>query len=75
MSEIFTNVSTQPLAVTWQADLSRYEIADAEVYDLRQIMPDGGKKAVGQLETRLLKRTETMEPHSALVYQVTVGAY
>ncbi len=72
---IFTNVSTQPLAVTWQADLSRYEIADAEVYDLRQIMPDGGKKAVGQLETRLLKRTETMEPHSAVVYEVTVGTY
>jgi len=38
-------------------------------------MPEGKRTTVARLETTLLKRNETLAPHSAVVYQVTVGAY
>ncbi len=72
---VFTNISDEEQAFTWQADLSRYEIADAEVYDVKQIAPTATRTTVARLETTLLKRSETMPPHSAVVYEVTVGAY
>jgi len=72
---VFTNISDEEQAFTWQADLSRYEIDDAEVYDVKQIMPGEKSAAVARLETTLLERSETMAPHSVVVYQVTVGAY
>ncbi len=72
---LFTNVSEEPLEVSWLADLSRYEIAPAEVYRVRRLMPDGTRRSVAELETTRLERSEALEPHAVVVYEVTVGAY
>lgn len=75
---VFVNVSEQEQSFTWRADLARYEIAPAEVYSIRRLMPDGTRQSLGNLETgqhAILERTEAMPPHSALVLEVTVAGY
>jgi len=75
---VFVNVSEQEQSFTWRADLAKYEIAPAEVYTVKRLMPDGTRKLLGSLETgrdAVLERSETMPAHSALVVEVTVGAY
>jgi len=72
---IFTNVSEEPQELRWEADLSRYEIAPAEVYRVNRLMPDGSRRSVGQLERAVIERTEALQPHDVVLYEVTVGAY
>lgn len=72
---VLTNVSEAPVEVHWAADLSRYEIAAAEVYRVARVLPDGTRQRVAELETVKLDRTETLEPHAVVLYEVTVGAY
>lgn len=72
---VLTNVSEAPVEVYWSADLSHYEIAAAEVYRVAQVLPDGARRRVAELETVKLDRTETLEPHAVVLYEVTVGAY
>jgi len=72
---VFTNVSEEPQEFEWRADLTRYEIAPAEVYRIARIMPDGTRASAAEIELPEIKRTETLEPHAIVVYEVTVGAY
>jgi len=72
---VLTNVSEAPVEVHWTADLSRYEIAPAEVYRVARVLPDATRQRVAELETVKLDRTETLEPHAVVLYEVTVGAY
>lgn len=72
---VFTNVSAQPQQFQWHADLMRYEIAPAEVYRIHRIMPDGSRQSVAEIEVTQINRTETLEPRSIVIYEVSVGAY
>ena len=72
---LFTNVSEEQQQFEWQADLTRYEIAPAEVYRIHRIMPDGERQSVGEIERPEIQRTETLAPHAIVLYEVTVGAY
>ena len=72
---LFTNVSEEPQQFEWRADLARYEIPPAEVYRIARIMPDGERASVGEIERPEIVRTETLEPHAIVIYEVTVGAY
>jgi len=72
---VFVNISEEEQTFGWKADLTRYEIPDAEVYVMNQLLPDGSKKPAGSLETVMIDRTETMTPHSSLMFEVTVGGY
>jgi len=75
---VFVNVSDEEQSFTWRADLATYEIAPAEVYTSKRLMPDGTRQGLGSLEVgrdAALERTESMPAHSALVVEVTVGAY
>jgi hypothetical protein len=38
-------------------------------------MPDGTRASAAEIELPEIKRTETLEPHAIVVYEVTVGAY
>ncbi|MGI5817791.1 MAG: DUF6259 domain-containing protein [Armatimonadota bacterium] len=72
---VFTNVSEEPQQFQWQADLTRYEIAPAEVYRIRRIMPDAERRSVAEIEMPRITRTETLDAHEIAIYEVTVGAY
>ncbi|MCD6360190.1 MAG: hypothetical protein J7M38_04935 [Armatimonadetes bacterium] len=75
---VFVNVSEEEQTFTWRADLATYEIAPAEVYHIRRILPDGSREMLGSFETgrnAVLEREETAPAHSALVLEVAVGAY
>ncbi len=72
---VFTNVSEEPIQFDWRADLTRYEIAPAEVYRIQRIMPDGERQSVAEIELPRIERTETLDPHAIVIYEVSVGAY
>ncbi len=72
---VFTNVSEEPVEVSWLADLSRYEIAPAEVYRVQRVFPDGTRRRVAELERVRWEMTEALAPHAVVLYEVTVGAY
>jgi hypothetical protein len=72
---VFTNISEEERQFQWSADLTRYEIAPAEVYRIRRIMPDGSRQSAAEIEVPRIQRTETLAPHAIVVYEVTVGAY
>lgn len=72
---VFTNVSEEPQQFEWHADLTRYEIAPAEVYRIRRIMPDGTRRSAAEIEVPRITRTETLDPHEIAIYEVSVGAY
>ena len=72
---VFTNVSEEAQEFEWSADLTRYEIAPAEVYRIARIMPDGKRASAAEIERPEITRTETLEPHAIVMYEVTVGAY
>ncbi len=72
---LFTNVSEDEQQFEWQADLTRYEIAPAEVYRIRRIMPDGSRQSVAEIEVPQINRTESLAPHEIVIYEVSIGAY
>ena len=72
---VFTNVSEEPVELSWLADLSHYEIAPAEVYRVQRVLPDGTRRRAAELETVKWEMTETLAPHAVVLYEVTVGAY
>ena len=72
---VFTNVSEQVQQIEWQADLTRYEIAPAEVYRIQRIMPDGARQSIAEIELPRIERTDRLQPHEIAIYEVSVGAY
>jgi len=72
---VFTNVSDEPQQFEWQADLTRYEITPAEGYRIRRILSGGERRSVGEIEVPRITRTETLDRHEIVIYEVTVGAY
>jgi hypothetical protein len=72
---VFTNVSDEEQSFDWSADLTRYEIAPAEVYRIQQITPDGERESIAEIELPRIERTETLDPHAIVIYEVSVGAY
>jgi hypothetical protein len=72
---VFTNVSEEEQSFEWRADLTRYEIAPAEVYRIRRITPDGERESIAEIELPRIERTETLQAHDIVIYEVSVGAY
>lgn len=72
---VFTNVSEDEQSFDWRADLTRYEIAPAEVYRIQRITPDGERESVAEIELPRIERTETLAAHEIAIYEVAVGAY
>ncbi|MEA3401352.1 MAG: DUF6259 domain-containing protein [Armatimonadota bacterium] len=70
---VFTNVSEEVQEFDWVADLSTYEIAPAEVYRVQRILPDGTRRKVADLQMPTLQRSEELQPHDVMVYEVTVA--
>jgi hypothetical protein len=72
---VFTNVSEEEQSFEWRADLTRYEIAPAEVYRIHRIMPDGERQSVAEIERPQIQREETLAAHEIVIYEVSIGAY
>lgn len=67
---VLTNVSDGPQTIEWKADLSRYEIAKDKAYSVCRVMPTSRRGEVPRIAGAMLRRTDHLPAHSALVLEV-----